>query len=168
MKCRHSYIGRRHFLGGLVGGGTAVLGATAIGPLAAYVGNARNEPVPDYLALAPAEYELQPGQSRIIRYGPLPVLLFKTTDAASPLRVFLATCTHFDCVVGYQPDEGCIVCACHNGRFNLKGDVISGPPPAPLTAFYHAFREDHLVIALEKENLEQALAQPQQAGPAVD
>jgi nitrite reductase/ring-hydroxylating ferredoxin subunit len=151
-----------------VGGGAAALGATAVGPLAAYVGNAREEPLPDYLWLAPAEYELQPGQSRIIRFGPLPVLLIKTADPESPLRIFSATCTHFDCVVGYQPDEGCIVCACHNGRFDLEGKVMSGPPPAPLTTFYHALREDHLVIALEKENLEQALAQPQQAGPAVD
>jgi len=28
-----------------------------------------------------------------------------------------------------------IWCACHNGRFDLDGRVLSGPPPRPLAAF---------------------------------
>jgi nitrite reductase/ring-hydroxylating ferredoxin subunit len=160
MKNRQSYIARRRFLRGMVGGGAAALGATAVGPLAAYVGNLRSEPLPDFLVLAPADYELEPGRAKIIRFGPLPVLLLKTAEVNPTLKIFLATCTHFDCVVGYQPDEGCILCACHEGRFDLNGNVISGPPPAPLTSFYHAFREDELIIALEKQNLDKALGEP--------
>jgi nitrite reductase/ring-hydroxylating ferredoxin subunit len=160
MKNRQSYIGRRHFLGGVLGGGAAALGATAVGPLVAYVGNARSEPLPEFLVLAPAEYELEPGQAKIVGFGPLPVLLIRTPEPDSSLKVFLAECTHFDCVVGYQPDEGCILCACHEGRFDLDGNVISGPPPKPLTSFYHAYHEDRLVIALEKENLDKAREDP--------
>jgi Rieske Fe-S protein len=58
--------------------------------------------------------------------------------------------------VGYQPDLGCIRCACHEGRFDLDGRVLSGPPPAPLRTLYHAWRGDKLVLALEEKNLAQA------------
>jgi Rieske Fe-S protein len=27
------------------------------------------------------------------------------------------------------------VCNCHNGQFNIEGQVVGGPPPRPLTPF---------------------------------
>jgi nitrite reductase/ring-hydroxylating ferredoxin subunit len=156
MRSDDSYILRRRFLGGMIGGGAMALGATAIGPLCAYVGNLRDDPPPDFLVLPPGDFELAPGQAKIIPYGPLPVLLLRTPPPEATLRVFLATCTHFDCIVGYQPDEGVILCACHEGRFDLDGNVLSGPPPAPLPQPFHKFKDGNLVIALEKQNLDKA------------
>lgn len=43
-----------------------------------------------------------------------------------------ATCTHLGCLVRWRTDEGQFVCPCHNGRFDAEGNVVSGPPPAPL------------------------------------
>ena len=131
--------------------------------------------MPDFQEYDRADWQTAAGQSRIVRYGPLPVLIVAADSAGKPpaasgteqeaganpdasvsLRVFLATCTHLDCIVGYQAEQQCIVCACHEGRFDLEGRVISGPPPAPLRRLHHEVRGDRLVLALEKHHLEKS------------
>jgi Rieske Fe-S protein len=69
----------------------------------------------------------------IVRFGNKPVILVRT--AAGELRAFSATCTHLDCTVQYRKDMGVIWCACHNGRYDLSGRNIAGPPPRPLDEF---------------------------------
>lgn len=51
------------------------------------------------------------------------------------LRAFAAQCTHLDCTVQNKPDEGVLWCACHNGKYDLDGKNIAGPPPRPLEVF---------------------------------
>ena len=156
MKIEESYLARRRFLLGMLGGGTAALGAGTCIPLGAYVANVHPEPPPPFLELEPAEYEVPPGGSRIVMYGAIPALVLRTPEPECELKVFVATCTHFDCTVSYQPDQQRIFCACHDGIYDLEGQVVAGPPPLPLPAFYTRAREGRLVIALEKDNLESA------------
>jgi Rieske Fe-S protein len=33
------------------------------------------------------------------------------------------------------PGDSVIWCACHNGRFDLDGRVLAGPPPRPLEKY---------------------------------
>lgn len=61
------------------------------------------------------------------------ILVFQ--DAAARLRALDARCTHEGCTVKFVPGESVIWCACHNGRFDLDGRVISGPPPRPLAQY---------------------------------
>lgn len=159
MKNKQSYIARRRFLCGMVGGGAAALGATAVGPLTAYMGNLRPEPLPDFIILSPDEYQLAAGQSKIIRYGPEPIILLRTREPEAELKIFQATCTHFDCIVGFAPEKNIIVCECHKGKFDLEGNVLDdSPPPKPLPQFSSRILDDQrLVIALEEENLDKAL-----------
>lgn len=70
---------------------------------------------------------------KIIRFGAEPVILVKVSD--EEYRAFSATCTHLDCIVGYQKDRSRIFCNCHGGAYDLSGRNVSGPPPRPLTAF---------------------------------
>lgn len=56
------------------------------------------------------------------------------TDAGE-LIALAATCTHLDCTVQHRPDLGIVWCSCHNGKYTLDGDNISGPPPKPLSQF---------------------------------
>jgi len=45
-----------------------------------------------------------------------------------------ATCTHSDvCLVEWDRERGQLICPCHRGVFDLQGNVVSGPPPRPLT-----------------------------------
>ncbi len=154
MKIEESYVARRRFLCGMLGGGAVALGTGVAAPLAQYAGNLREEPPPDFLEVEEADYQLPPGKSKMIMYGHIPVLIIRTPE--DDLRVFVAICTHFDCTVGYREEENRIFCACHEGYYDVDGRVLSGPPPAPLRQFHFKFQDHKLVIALEKENLEKA------------
>lgn len=58
-----------------------------------------------------------------------PDILIRDTDGS--LKAFSAVCTHAGCTVGYE--NGTIICPCHGGEYNAEtGEVIAGPPPAPL------------------------------------
>ena len=159
MKSDESYIARRRFLSSMLGGGAAALGAGVAIPLTYYAANLREEPPPPFVEISKDDYDLPPGKSKLIRYGPdarIPVLLIRTPEPQSELKAFVATCTHFDCTVGYREDENCIFCACHEGYYDTDGNVIAGPPPEPLRPVHLKFHEDTLLIALEKEDLEKA------------
>lgn len=160
MKIEESFIARRRFLAGMVGGGAAALASGSAVPLAFYAGNLRDEPPPAVLELPDAQWRLAPGESKLIPYGRIPVLLIRTPEPDGALKVFVATCTHFDCIVGYRAAENRIFCACHGGYYDVEGNVIAGPPPKALRPLHHAVRDGKLLIALEKENLEQALRSP--------
>jgi len=43
-----------------------------------------------------------------------------------------ADCTHLGCIVTWDEDQKIFKCPCHDGRYDADGNVISGPPPAPL------------------------------------
>jgi cytochrome b6-f complex iron-sulfur subunit len=55
-------------------------------------------------------------------------------------------CTHLGCLVQYNSQEKVLICPCHAGRFDLNGNVISGPPPAPLRQFPVKVEGEHILI----------------------
>lgn len=77
--------------------------------------------------------ELTPNEAKIFRFGSIPALLILAADGT--YRAFSAICTHLTCTVGFDNQTQTILCPCHNGRFDLEGRVISGPPPRPLEKF---------------------------------
>ena len=66
----------------------------------------------------------------IIPVGRERLLVFE--DPKGELRALDAKCTHEGCTVRYVARDALIWCACHNGRFDLEGRVLAGPPPRPL------------------------------------
>jgi cytochrome b6-f complex iron-sulfur subunit len=141
----------------MLAGGTVAMVSGAAVPLLSYLGNLREEPPPPFLRLSHAQWDLPPGTSKMVRYGPIPALLIRTPEPDAALRVFVATCTHFDCIVGYRGQENQISCACHGGIYDVDGTVLGGPPPRPLRPFHFRLKQGDLWIALEEENLEKAL-----------
>jgi len=41
-------------------------------------------------------------------------------------------CTHLGCRVRWVAEQNKFFCPCHNGVFDMYGNVLSGPPPCPL------------------------------------
>ena len=70
---------------------------------------------------------------KIVRFGAEPVILVRLSE--TQFRAFAGTCTHLDCIVEFQKDKQRIWCNCHNGDYNLHGQVVAGPPPKPLEPF---------------------------------
>jgi Rieske Fe-S protein len=89
--------------------------------------------------------ELVTNSGKIFKFGNRPGLLVHTPTGE--LRAFSAICTHLDCVVQYQPEMKGIWCACHNGRYDLNGQNISGPPPRPLEEYAVNVRGDEIIVS---------------------
>ena len=53
----------------------------------------------------------------------------------SAVRVFSDICTHLGCRVTWHAYPGHYISPCHNGHFDILGDVVSGPPPRPLDEY---------------------------------
>jgi len=125
---------RRSFLDLLLGLGTLGWLASVLYPVLRYLtplpSSGPGGPVklsPEQVATLQRErFVIVPAQGRR-------VLVFQ--DPAQTLRALDARCTHEGCTVKFVPGESVIWCACHNGRFDLDGRVISGPPPRPLAQY---------------------------------
>ena len=86
--------------------------------------------------------ELTPNSFKIFKFGNAPGILINTLSGE--LKAFTAICTHLACTVRYDSETETIHCPCHNGWFDLAGNVISGPPPAPLEAYNVEIYEDNI------------------------
>lgn len=85
------------------------------------------------LEFSRAEILADPQKAKTFKLGRTMGIIY-ITDAGE-LKSLAATCTHLDCTVQHRPDLGIIWCSCHNGKYDLDGNNISGPPPRPLEKF---------------------------------
>src|SRR6266567_3832208 len=76
---------------------------------------------------------LRPNSAAIFKFGSKPGVVVRTADG--DVRAFSAVCTHLDCTVQFKADSSQLWCACHNGTYDLDGNVVSGPPPRGLEKF---------------------------------
>jgi Rieske Fe-S protein len=128
-----------------------VTGLSAIAyPLIAYL-------YPEGVSETPAEpvqagllTELPMGTSKMVDYGRYPALVI---HIAKGLRAYSAACTHFACLVRWNPDTGRIECPCHDGMFDANdGSVLAGPPPRQLVSLpAHVDEHGQIIIGEEKE-----------------
>ncbi len=72
-------------------------------------------------------------------------------QAQEKVCAFSAKCTHEGCTVTYLPGQSVIWCPCHDGRFDLNGRVLSGPPPRPLTQFAVNRQPDGGIVITEEK-----------------
>lgn len=114
-------------------------------PIIAYLKPPRQSEVEVSNVLACKLSELEKESYKIIRFGNKPVILIRTVE--DKLVAFSATCTHLDCTVQYRKDFGTIWCACHNGKYDLTGRNISGPPPKPLDKYKVILKGEDIYIS---------------------
>lgn len=125
--------GRRRFINLLLGGALIGWLAAIVYPLVRYlIPPKAAEANPTNLKVV-TEAQLANNSAVMFKYGNKPGILIRKPDGS--LAAFSAVCTHLSCTVQFKPDEEIIWCACHNGRYDLTGRNIAGPPPRPLTPF---------------------------------
>ena len=88
--------------------------------------------------------DLAANTGKIFKFGSKPGILIKT--ASGDIKAFSASCTHLDCIVQYDGAQKAITCACHNGKYDLTGKNISGPPPRPLEEFTVNIKGDDITV----------------------
>ena len=89
--------------------------------------------------------EMTNDSAKIFRFGSAPAMLVRTPEGE--LKAFTAVCTHLDCTVQYVKGKRHILCACHNGKYDLNGQVLSGPPPRPLEEFKVFVEGEDIIVS---------------------
>lgn len=140
---------RRRFLDVLLGSAAAGTLASVLYPVLRYLKPLPAAGIGGPTRLSAAEVEaLERKRFVIVPVAGKRVIVLR--DREGRLRALDARCTHEGCTVQYVEGESVIWCACHNGRFDLEGRVLSGPPPRPLPP-YIAKQDEHGAIVLMPE-----------------
>jgi Rieske Fe-S protein len=61
-------------------------------------------------------------------------------------RALQSTCTHLGCRTSYDRKTKRILCPCHGGVFDVNGDVLDGPPPAPLPSLTTRVQDGQVLV----------------------
>jgi nitrite reductase/ring-hydroxylating ferredoxin subunit len=110
-----------------------VLGRTILGPsfaahtprwldAAAFAGLGDDGPTPVTLRIARQDGYRQVVDRRVVYL----------TREGNGVRALDSTCTHLGCRTRYDADVRRFLCPCHGGAYDEHGQVVAGPPPAPL------------------------------------
>jgi len=70
-------------------------------------------------------------------------------DTVDTVKVMNPICTHRQCTVEYNPEEGNIECPCHHSRYNLEGEVLNGPAERPLQRFESELKDGRIIFEIE-------------------
>jgi Rieske Fe-S protein len=138
---------RRTFLNAMLG--TAVTGwlASLFYPVLRYL-RPLNEPSGGPIKLTAEQLaKVEKEHFIIARSGPQRVIVFL---AGGEYRALSAKCTHEGCTVQYVAGDSVIWCACHNGKYDLDGRVVSGPPPRPLERWVMTKEGEQITLSQEK------------------
>ncbi len=144
-----SKTSRRHFL-------DLLLGASALGWLVsvAYPVVRYLKPLPQTGPTGPTRLtrdesvKLEQNRFVIVPVSGQRVIVLQAPD--QQLFAFSAKCTHEGCTVTYLPGQSVIWCPCHDGRFDLNGRVLSGPPPQPLPKYAAQQQPDGGIVISEQ------------------
>ena len=138
-------ITRRRVVDAILKAGFASTVAAIVYPVWRYlIPPASGEPATQSVVAAQVA-QVKPNSGLIFKFGSKPGLLIRTPEGE--LNAFNAVCTHLDCTVQYKADTSQIWCACHNGFYDLHGNVVSGPPPRPLERLVVNQRGEDIVVS---------------------
>lgn len=138
---------RRDFVRIFLGGGFIAFLASVVYPIFRYLLPPAGTEESVTSVVAAKVGELQANSGKIFRFGDKPGILILAEDGT--YKAFSAVCTHLNCTVQYSPEAKGIMCACHNGHYDLNGQVISGPPPKALEHYKVSQRGDDIVVSKE-------------------
>ncbi|MFD2327623.1 Rieske 2Fe-2S domain-containing protein [Mucilaginibacter galii] len=68
---------------------------------------------------------LQPGTGEVVKFEGKKVAAYR--DDAGTLHTLSPTCTHAGCIVSWNGEEKSWDCPCHGARYDINGEVITGP-----------------------------------------
>jgi Rieske Fe-S protein len=142
---RDTRLGRRTLLNWLIAGGAGTLVGVLLYPVLRFImPSEQAEALATSVTVAKVG-DLPPNTGKVVRFGTRPAILLHLSTGE--YRAFSAVCTHLQCTVQYRPDLEAIWCACHNGRFDLTGRNVAGPPPRPLESLDVVVHGDDVVLS---------------------
>jgi len=151
-------IGRRTFIGMLLGAGATLIGAIIGTPVLRYV------LYPVYASTAHTGWSdlgdvnefktIQGPVSKTVAFvqrdGWREVVstqsVYVNRKPDGQLHVMSAICPHLGCSVAWQASQNKFVCPCHGGQFQADGTHISGPPPRRMDSLEAQVKDGKLQV----------------------
>lgn len=87
-------------------------------------------------------FSYEEGLTKISRH----LFVVRSTEGISALS---PVCTHLGCLVNWNRSREEFLCPCHGGRYDRHGNVIGGPPPAPLNRLPLDIRDGRVYVGLK-------------------
>ena len=72
--------------------------------------------------------------------------VYVRTDNGRDFVGMSSICPHLGCRVRWIAEQERFFCPCHNGVFDKDGNVVSGPPPRPLSRYNLKIEGDQILI----------------------
>jgi len=72
--------------------------------------------------------------------------VFVLRETENDLKVLSNICTHLSCRVAWIDETQSYKCPCHDAEFDMRGEVIYGPPPRPLDEYKEVKIEDGNIL----------------------
>lgn len=126
-------VRRRTFLDLVLGAGLFSSASAVFYPVWRFLIPPRSGEAETASAVAGRLADLKPNSGIVFRFGNQPAIVVHSPNGE--IKAFTAICTHLQCTVQYRDDMSQIWCACHDGLYDLGGNVVSGPPPRPLEEY---------------------------------
>ena len=133
---------RRKFLFTMLGGIGALIGAASAWPVFRFLSPISGGGGDDKVIVARGD--VARGKAHFFQFHGKPAVVLQ--PAPGEFVALSAVCTHLGCVVAWQEQAGEFLCPCHGGRFSASGQVLGGPPPAPLETLVVELDGDQLKI----------------------
>jgi cytochrome b6-f complex iron-sulfur subunit len=133
--------GRRKFIQRVLGGSLTLVSGSVLYPVFRFMTPPESSEAETSSVLVGNVNDLTPGSSKAFRFGTKPGLLHR-----SEFFAYIAICSHLGCVVQHSKEKNGIWCACHDGLFDLYGNVVSGPPPKALTPLSVIVHNDEIYV----------------------
>ncbi len=96
--------------------------------------------------------EPMPVTLRVVRQDGFTQVVERTVvylvKSGEQVRAMHSTCTHLGCRTSYDRETRRILCPCHGGVYDVRGNVIAGPPPAALPVLSTRVDNDSVLVRL--------------------
>ena len=135
---------RRRFLDYLLGSGAVATLAAIFYPILRFMNPPQIVEAQTNSVSVGKNADIPTNSGKIFKFGSKPGIIIRTDTGQ--LKAFSASCTHLSCIVQYDPAGKQIICACHNGKYDLNGKNVSGPPPRPLDEFTVNVKGDDITV----------------------
>lgn len=138
-------VSRRRLLDVFLSGGLLAFLGAVFYPVVRYLTTPKVQEASTSSVVAAKVDQVKPNSGLIFRFGSKPGILIRLPSGQ--FRAFSAVCTHLGCTVQFRSDLELIWCPCHNGRYNLSGKNVAGPPPAPLESYDVNVRGGDVIVS---------------------
>lgn len=133
---------RRKFLFTMLAGLGTLIGAASAWPVFRFLSPVESGGSDEKIIVSRSD--VGQGKAHFFEYRGKPAVVLQTSPGN--FVALSAVCTHLGCVVAWQEQVGEFLCPCHGGKFSADGQVLGGPPPAPLETLGVELDGDQLKI----------------------